>query len=222
MIPFQNKKYSVIYADPPWRYNDKGCKGNAEDHYQTMRIEDICSMPVQDIAADNCVLFLWATYPMIKEALRVIEAWGFKYKSIGFQWIKQNRSGNGYFLGLGNWTMGNTEPCLIAVKGKPKRVSNGVSQLIFAPLREHSRKPDIVRDKIRELMGVEQSYIELFARSTTPGWDVWGNETNKYKREAVLNGGSAGTEEDRGERRGDGGEIEKRGKSACGEDRSGG
>ena len=184
MMPFPNKKYSVIYADPPWSYQDKRCNGNAADHYPTMRIEDICSLPVHDIAADNCVLFLWATYPMLKEALQVIEAWGFKYKSIGFQWIKQNRSGNGYFFGLGRWTRGNTEPCLIAVKGKPKRVSNGVSQLIFAPLRAHSQKPDIARDKIRELMGEEQSYIELFARSTTPGWDVWGNEVNKYNSES--------------------------------------
>ena len=210
MIPFPNKKYSagcdggdgcgdgegdggggygdgagcVIYADPPWSYKDKRCNGNAADHYPTMRIEDICSLPVQDISDDNCVLFLWATYPMLKEALRVIEAWGFKYKSIGFQWIKQNRSGNGYFFGLGRWTRGNTEPCLIAVKGKPKRVSNSVSQLIFAPIRAHSQKPDIARDKIRKLMGAEQSYIELFARSTTPGWDVWGNEVNKYNSES--------------------------------------
>lgn len=180
MIPFPNKKYSVIYADPPWSYQDKRCNGNAADHYPTMRIEDICSLPVQDLAADNCVLFLWATYPMLKEALKVIEAWGFKYKSIGFQWVKQNRSGNGYFFGLGRWTRGNTEPCLIAVKGKPHRASNSVSQLIFAPLRAHSQKPDITRDKIRELMGGDHSYIELFARNTTPGWDVWGNEVNKY------------------------------------------
>lgn len=137
-------------------------------------------LPVKDLAADNCVLFLWATYPMLKEALKVIEAWGFKYKSIGFQWVKQNRSGNGYFFGLGRWTRGNTEPCLIAVKGKPQRASNSVSQLIFAPLRAHSQKPDITRDKIRELMGGDQSYIELFARNTAPGWDVWGNEVNKY------------------------------------------
>lgn len=92
-------------------------------------------------------------YPMLKEALKVIEAWGFKYKRVGFQWVKQNRSGNGYFFGLGRWTRGNTEPCLIAVKGKPHRASNSVSQLIFAPLRAHSQKPDITRDKIRELMG---------------------------------------------------------------------
>lgn len=180
MIPFPNKKYSVIYADPPWRYSDRKCNGNAEDHYPTMKLEEICALPVKDLAADNCVLFLWATYPMLKEAMQVIEAWGFKYKSIGFQWVKQNRSGNGYFFGLGRWTRGNTEPCLIAVKGKPQRQSNSVSQLIFAPLRAHSQKPDVTRDKIRELMGGDQSYIELFARNTTPGWDVWGNEVNKY------------------------------------------
>lgn len=176
MIPFPNKKYSVIYADPPWDYEDKRCEGAAAEHYPTMRIEDICALPVQNIADDNCVLFLWATYPKLKEALKVIEAWGFKYKSIGFQWVKQNRSGNGYFFGLGRWTRGNTEPCLIAVKGKPHRASNSVSQLIFAPLRVHSQKPDITRDKIQELMGENQSCIELFARNTTPGWDVWGDE----------------------------------------------
>lgn len=97
MIPFPNKKYSVIYADPPWSYRDKGCSGNAADHYQTMTIEDICNLPVQDLAADNCVLFLWATYPMIKEALKVIEAWGFKYKTIGFQWVKKTEAETVFF-----------------------------------------------------------------------------------------------------------------------------
>ncbi len=181
MLPFPNKKYDVIYADPPWSYRDKHCNGNAADHYPTMSIDDICRLPIQDIAADNCVLFLWTTYPMLKEALKVIEAWGFRYKSIGFQWIKQNRTGNGYFFGLGRWTRGNTEPCLIGVKGKPHRARNNVSQLIFAPLRSHSQKPDVVRDEIQELMGKEKSYIELFARTTTPGWDVWGNEVKKYE-----------------------------------------
>lgn len=181
MIPFPNKKYSVIYADPPWSYKDNKCNGNAEDHYPTMKLEDICNLPVKDLAADNCVLFLWTTYPMLKEAMQVIEAWGFKYKSIGFQWVKLNRSGKGYFFGLGHWTRGNTEPCLIAVKGKPHRKSAAASQLIFAPLRQHSQKPPETRERIRELMGGGHSYIELFARNTTPGWDVWGNEVDKYE-----------------------------------------
>ncbi len=112
---------------------------------------------------------------MLPEALKLIEAWGFTYKSIAFQWVKQNRSGNGYFFGLGRWTRGNTEPCLIATKGKPKRISASVSQLVFSPLRRHSQKPDEVRDLIVELMG-DLPRIELFARDTAPGWDAWGNE----------------------------------------------
>lgn len=179
VIPFPNKKYNIIYADPPWGYKDKGCLGNAERHYSTMKLEDICNLPVQDLASDNCVLFLWATYPMLKEGLKVIEAWGFNYKTIGFQWVKQNRKGAGYFFGLGRWTRGNTEPCLIGVKGKPHRVNSAVSQLIFAPIRDHSRKPDIVRDKILELMGSDNACIELFARTTVAGWDVWGDEVTE-------------------------------------------
>lgn len=112
---------------------------------------------------------------MLSEALELIQAWGFKYKSIGFQWIKQNKSGKGFFFGLGRWTRGNTEPCLIAVKGKPKRLANNISQLIFSPLEKHSKKPEIVREKIVELIG-DLPRIELFARQKTDGWDVWGNE----------------------------------------------
>lgn len=102
MIPFPDKKYDIIYADPPWSYSDKGCNGNAAEHYPTMTVDEICKMPVNvaggGIASDNCILFMWATYPMMKEALKVIEAWGFTYKSIAFQWVKQNRSGKGYFF----------------------------------------------------------------------------------------------------------------------------
>lgn len=179
MIPFPNKKYDVIYADPPWSYKDKSCSGNAEAQYKTMSLDDICKLPVKDIAEKDCVLFLWTTYPMLKEALKVIEAWGFKYKSIGFQWIKQNKSGKGYFFGLCRWTRGNSEACIIATKGKIHRENAGVSQLIFSPLQEHSRKPAIVRNKIVELVG-DRPRIELFSRETSPGWDVWGNETTKF------------------------------------------
>lgn len=182
MLPFPDKRYEVIYADPPWKYKDKGRHGNAERHYKTMTLDELCKLPVKDIAADNSVLFLWTTYPMLQEAMKVISAWGFLYKSIGFQWVKLNKSGNGFFLGLGRWTRGNTEPCLLAVKGKPKRVSTGVRQLILAPLREHSRKPDEVRMRIVDLMGDDSSRIELFARTHIPGWDVWGNETEMFEK----------------------------------------
>lgn len=170
-----DKKYNIIYADPPWSYKDKKCNGNCESHYNTMNIEEICKLPIRDIADKDCVLFLWVTYPMLKEGLALIEAWGFRYKTIGFQWIKQNKSGNGYFFGLGRWTRGNTECCLLAVKGKPKRINNSISQLVFSPLEYHSKKPDIVRGKIVELVG-DMPRIELFARQYADGWDCWGNE----------------------------------------------
>jgi len=172
---FPTKKYSIIYADPPWRYNDKNCNGACEPHYNTMSIEEICKLPVYKIARKDAVLFLWTTYPMIRESMSVIHSWGFTYKSIGFQWIKKNKSGNGFFYGLGRWTRGNTEPCLIATTGKPKRVNKSVSQLILSPIRGHSQKPDVVRHKIIKLMG-DLPRIELFARQRFDGWDAWGNE----------------------------------------------
>jgi N6-adenosine-specific RNA methylase IME4 len=186
MIPFPSKKYNIIYADPPWSYNDSGCSGAAAEQYATMTLDEMKALPVAPtgggIAANNCVLFMWATYPKIQEALDLIKAWGFEYKSIAFQWVKQNRSGSGFFFGLGRWTRGNTEPCLIAVKGKPKRISASVGQLVFAPLRRHSQKPDEVRDRIVELMG-DLPRIELFARSAADGWDCWGNEAPQNNTE---------------------------------------
>ena len=112
---------------------------------------------------------------MLQEAIQVIKGWGFQYKTIAFQWVKKNKKSDSYFFGLGIWTRGNTECCLLAVKGKPKRVSNKVSQLIIEPIREHSRKPDTVRNRIEELMG-DIPRIELFARQAADGWDCWGLE----------------------------------------------
>ena len=176
-------KYDVIYADPPWRYNDRKCNGACEHHYQTMVLEDIKKLPVEKICEKDCVLFLWATYPMLKEALQVIEAWGFKYKSIAFQWIKLNRSGKGEFFGLGRWTRGNTEPCLLAVRGKPSRKNNSVSQLIKYPIGKHSAKPPVAREKIKELMGNDVKCVELFSRNIVTGWDCWGDQVG------IMNGG---------------------------------
>ena len=169
------KKYNIIYCDPPWNYADQGCQGTMANHYRGMKLGNIKALPVESIADKDCVLFLWATYPMLKEALEVIEAWGFKYKTIAFQWVKLNKRGKGYFFGLGRWTRGNTECCLLATKGKPKRISASVSQIIEEPLTRHSEKPSIVRNKIVELIG-DLSRVELFARQKTEGWDVWGNE----------------------------------------------
>lgn len=170
-----SKKYQIIYADPPWSYNDQGCRGAMANHYPGMPIKDICALPVKNIANDNCVLFLWATYPMLKEALQVIEAWGFVYKTLAFQWLKLNPRNLGWFYGLGRWTRGNTEPCLLAVKGKPKRIAKDVFQIIDTPRMRHSQKPKEAKERIIKLMG-DLPRIELFAREKTEGWDVWGNE----------------------------------------------
>lgn len=175
-----SKKYNIIYADPPWSYSDKNCNGACLKHYKTMPLQKIKDLPINKIADKNCILFIWITYPMLKEGLEVIQAWGFKYKSIGFQWIKLNKNNNAEFFGLGRWTRGNTEACFIATKGKPTRVNNSVFQIIKEPIKAHSYKPSIVREKIVQLMG-DLPRIELFARQKHEGWDCWGNETDKFE-----------------------------------------
>jgi len=169
------KQFNIIYADPPYRYNQSGANGAAANHYPTMKLDDICSLPVSEISAKDCILFLWATFPLLPEALKVIKAWGFTYKSIAFLWLKQNRKSCGWFFGLGFWTRGNAELCLLATKGHPKRQSKKVHQFIISPIEEHSKKPDITREKIVELAG-DLPRVELFARQRADGWYVWGNE----------------------------------------------
>lgn len=170
-----DKKYQSIYADPPWNYADQDCQGTMANHYKGMALQDICNLPVKNISDKDCILFLWSTYPMYEEALQVIKAWGFRYRTLGFQWLKLNKKNFGWFYGLGRWTRGNTEPCLLATKGHPKRISPAVFQLIESPLMRHSQKPAEVRKRIIQLVG-DLSRIELFARQKTEGWDVWGNE----------------------------------------------
>lgn len=169
------RKFNILYADPPWKYERNKVQGAAENHYPTMSIEQLCALDVEKITDENCALFLWSTFPFLPEALRLIKAWGFMYKTTAFVWLKQNRKNKDWFFGLGFWTRGNAEICLLATKGKPQRKSAKVSQLIIAPIDKHSKKPDIVREKIVELMG-DLPRIELFARQTTPGWEVFGNE----------------------------------------------
>lgn len=176
-----NKLYQIIYADPPWQYGDKlqHHGGSADSHYDTMPIEDICNLqvngkPVKDITDENCFLFLWGTWAFLSEALRVIDAWGFKYKTSGFVWIKTYQSGKDVF-GMGNYTRGNTEYVLLGVKGKPQRKSKFVSQIIKTTIKEHSKKPDIVRSKIVQLCG-DLPRLEIFARTKIHGWDTFGND----------------------------------------------
>ena len=147
------KKYKVIYADPPWAYkvwSKKGAGRSAESHYPTM-----------DIAAIKA----WG----------VMDAWGFTFKTVAFVWIKQCRKSEGLFTGMGYWTRANAEICLLATRGRPKRAARDVKQVILSHVERHSQKPEEARRRIEALMG-DVPRIELFARASPPGWDVWGNE----------------------------------------------
>lgn len=173
-----DKKYNVIYADPPWKYNTwRDGMGTAEKHYPTMKVESIVEMQniIKNISEKDCILFLWVTFPCLLEGLKVMKEWGFKYKTCGFNWIKRNKVSDTWFFGMGHWTRANSELCLIGTKGTIKRKSNKVSQIIDTHIEEHSKKPNIVRERIVELVG-DLPRIELFARQTSEGWDSWGNE----------------------------------------------
>lgn len=178
-IKHTDKKYNIIYADPPWKYNDR--KGNDPKMggitYPVMDLQDIKSLPVSKIAHKDCILFLWATMPMLQEALEVIKSWGFHYRTCGFVWVKENPSGFGIYSGLGHWTNGNAELCLLAKRGTPKRIKRNIKQIILSPRRRHSQKPDETRIRIEQLCG-DLPRIELFARETVSGWDCWGNDEN--------------------------------------------
>ena len=188
-------KYAIIYADPPWSYDDKAMqRGGAERHYRTMDIEEIKKIPVSQMAYADSILFMWATFPKIKEALNCIEAWGFNYKTCAFVWVKCNKRTNpqqvtfdskeyiDVFWGMGRYTRSNAEICLLATRGDGiKRRSSGIHQIIYAPISQHSRKPTETRKKIEALCG-KLSRVELFARTTADGWDVMGDQVNKFKQ----------------------------------------
>ena len=170
------KKYSIIYADPQpaWSYRNMGnIQATANSHYQTMSQKDIESLPINKIAADNSILFLWATFPKIQEALNTLKKWGYEYKTVGFVWIKKNKNG-GNFFGVGWYTRSNSEVCLIGVKGKAPKINNSISQIVEAVRGKHSAKPAIVREKIVEFCG-DLPRIELFARSDSKFKNGWVN-----------------------------------------------
>jgi site-specific DNA-methyltransferase (adenine-specific) len=173
------KKYNIIMADPPWEYNARKNRetrfgGGAMSHYPVMATDRICALPVGDIADKNCALVLWAVWPKLPEALRVMDAWGFRYVTAAFNWFKANKSGLPFF-GIGYYAKSNSEIALLGIKGAMKPASNFVSQVIVSGRERHSKKPDIAREKTVELFG-DLPRVELFAREQTDGWDVWGNE----------------------------------------------
>lgn len=169
-------KYKIIYCDPAWSYNDKAIAGKRGSccKYPVMTVYEISRLPIERLADNDCILFVWCTWPHYFDAQKIIESWGFEYKTVAFVWIKKNENGT-VFKGLGHWTRSNSEYCLLATKGKPKRIDARISQIIESIPREHSKKPDIVRDKILKLCG-DLPRIELFARTRVHGWDVWGND----------------------------------------------
>lgn len=180
-------KYATIVADPPWSYrvyhDSDAVHGAAMSHYQTMPTSEIAALPVASLAADDCALFLWTTDPLIPEALTVMASWGFRFVTVAFYWIKLNRDGRPWF-GLGHYTRGNPEQCLLGLKGRPARFAKDVPKLIMAPRREHSRKPDEQYPAIERLFG--GPYLELFAREARPGWDAIGYEIDGADiREAI-------------------------------------
>lgn len=182
--------YGAIVIDPPWNFQAWSKKGDgrpAQQHYDVMDVKTMVRLPVLDLAAKDCVLFCWATWPHLKSALWLISAWGFTYKTCAFDWMKADpyclfADDTTPDMGMGYWTRSNTEPCLLATIGKPKRLDAGVRQGIIAPRREHSRKPDDVHERIERLVG--GPYLELFARAPRTGWDVWGNQTDKFAEAA--------------------------------------
>uniref|UniRef100_A0AAT9JAK0 ORF63 n=1 Tax=Nitrosopumilaceae spindle-shaped virus TaxID=3065433 RepID=A0AAT9JAK0_9VIRU len=178
---FPNKKYKIIYADPPWSYESnpnhkRGIWGIATDNYDTMSMDELKQLPVQDIADDDCILFMWATFPNLQQALDLIKAWGFEYKTVAFVWEKFDKTNNVLKkYGLGWYTRSNVEIVMIGRKGKFERKSAAVQQVVKSTIGEHSEKPNEVRNRILKLCG-DLPRIELFARTKVHGWDVWGND----------------------------------------------
>lgn len=191
-------KYQVVYSDPPWAYktfSEKGHGRAAQAHYDCMSVEDIAAIPVKDWVADNAVLLMWVTDPFLKRGFEVMEAWGFEYTTVGFYWAKLNRKVDmdaplgemtrrelyqkDFFTGMGYYTRANPEQCLIGTrKKKPTRKGKDVRKFIATPLREHSRKPDEMYERIERLF--DGPYLEMFSRNSRPGWDCWGNQVGLF------------------------------------------
>lgn len=197
-VGIPRKHFGVIAADPPWHFKSRTAlqvqnwtsRRDAEKHYAVMGPEDIMALPVSDIAARDCHLFLWTTGPCLPQAFDVIKAWGFRYSAMAFTWVKLKRSHNASQLrvvpliagdlhtGLGLTTRKNAEFCLLARRGNCKRISKSVREIILSPVREHSRKPDEFYDRVTQYAA--GPYIELFARTSRDGWSTWGNEATKF------------------------------------------
>jgi N6-adenosine-specific RNA methylase IME4 len=178
--PFQGLalgSYGAILCDPPWAF--KTFSGDnttphraATDWYETMKMEDLLRLPVASLAAPDCVLFLWVVDSHLDVAIDMAKAWGFKYKTRVFEWLKSTKDGTGYRISMGYWSRKQSESCLLLTRGSPRRLSKGVRQIIEEPIRQHSRKPDEAYRRIEQL--VAGPYVELFATRRWPNWSGWG------------------------------------------------
>lgn len=181
--------YNIIFSDPPWTFRDGANAGNrgAVHKYPCMSLKELCELKVADLAAADCALFMWAPCALLPDALNLVGHWGFRFRTVAFVWTKTTKHGKP-FIGMGSWTRSGSELCLLGVRGKPKVVSHSVLQVIAAPARGHSRKPDEVREKIVQLLG-DLPRIELFAREVIPGWDSWGFDAPENKTiDDILHG----------------------------------
>lgn len=200
--------FKVILADPPWLFAHRSAKGESkapQQHYPCMSIDDIAALPVDVLASDDCALFIWVTWPLMPEWLRVIRAWGFDYAGLAWEWIKFNAATGKYAFGPGYGTRKNLEPCLLCTRGNPSlrgalpddlfglgAAPKGVhsvrdfieampQEALRARRREHSRKPDEQYTRIETLL--DGPYVELFARQQRTGWSSWGNQLGKFAEE---------------------------------------
>lgn len=172
--------YGAIIADPPWYFRNFSVKGEAKNpvaHYACMDTAAIAALPVGQLAAPDCALFMWATAPMLPDAIELLRAWGFTFKSAG-AWAKRSSTDTAWAFGTGYCFRSAAEFYLLGTIGKPAVRSRSIRNLIVAPTREHSRKPDNLRDDVEALYA--GPYAELFAREQRPGWDAWGNQTEHF------------------------------------------
>jgi N6-adenosine-specific RNA methylase IME4 len=179
VIPLPDKKYQIIYADPPWQAPVKECIAkkstitkDSSFHYQSLTTKQICELPIQEITDDNALLFLWVRSPMLEDGLLVGKRWGFIYRTIAFVWHKQRAN-------PGHYTMSECEICLVFKKGKiPPKEKHNIRQFLSEKRTVHSKKPDEIRRRI-EYIFPKSKKIELFARQKSEGWDVWGLEVSE-------------------------------------------
>lgn len=186
LLPTGN--FGIIYADPPWAWKTRSAKGldGRPQHYDRMSLREICDLPVASVCAKDAWLFLWTTGPQLPQAFEVMKAWGFDYSGMGFVWVKLNKNAgereefrmSDLFMGGGYTTRKNAEFCLLGRRGQPKRLRADVHEVMVAPRREHSRKPDAFYDRIEAF--AQGPFLEMFARTTRRGWSSWGNQVGKF------------------------------------------